>query len=52
MGSSLVQLLEPSDSTKVYRFRSEIIRLVHQYIYQHQLQDPINRQIIQPNESL
>jgi hypothetical protein len=52
MGPSLVQLLNPSDPIKVYQYRSEIVRLVHQYIYQHQLQNRYDRQTITPDNSL
>lgn len=35
-----------------FTYKSDIIRLVHQYIYQHQLQDVKQKQTINPDEAL
>jgi hypothetical protein len=40
------------DPSKTYQSRSDLIKLVHQYIYQNRLQSRIDRKVINPNTEL
>lgn len=39
-------------SDQVYKYKSEIVRLVHRYIYQNQLQNRYDPKVITPDDSL
>lgn len=37
---------------RIYKYKNEVIRLVHRYIYQNQLQNRFDRKCITPNDQL
>lgn len=50
--SDLLASLLTIPDQQLFTRKSDIIRLVHQYIYHHHLQDSFDRKIIHPNQSL
>lgn len=51
IGEKLAQILEIPKDTQ-FKYKSEIIRLIHKYIYDHQLQNRYDRKTITPNDQL
>jgi hypothetical protein len=51
MTDEMARLLAVS-SDQIYKYKSEIVRLVHRYIYQNQLQNRYDPKVITPDDSL